>query len=52
MFAVAVVLLVGALIAAGFGLTGIAGAVAWLLFVVGVIILVVHLVTGRRARVP
>ena len=35
-----------------FGVAAVASQIAWLLFLVGIILLVVHLVTGRGARVP
>ncbi len=46
-------LLVG-LVAGALGLFGVAaaaGQIAWILFLVGVVILVVHLVTNRDTRV-
>jgi uncharacterized membrane protein YtjA (UPF0391 family) len=30
-----------------FGLAAIAGQIAWVLFLIGVVLLVIHLVTGR-----
>lgn len=51
MFGWAITFLVIALIAALFGFTGIAGVatnIAWILFVVGLILAVVFLVAGRR----
>lgn len=50
----AVTFLVIAIIAALFGFTGIAGTatqIAWILFVVGLIIAVVLFIMGRRPRV-
>ena len=47
-------LLVG-LIAGALGLFGVAAVatqIAWFLFLIGVIILVIHLVTGSRTKVP
>lgn len=47
----ALVFLVVGLIAGVLGATGvaaIASQIAWILFIVGVILLVVHLATGRR----
>jgi uncharacterized membrane protein YtjA (UPF0391 family) len=47
----ALVFLVVGLVAGALGLAGIAavaGQIAWLLFLVGVVLLVVHLATGRR----
>lgn len=35
-----------------FGVAAIASQIAWVLFLVGIILLVVHLVTGRGLRVP
>jgi uncharacterized membrane protein YtjA (UPF0391 family) len=34
-----------------FGIAAVASQIAWLLFLVGVILLVVHLVSGRSTRV-
>jgi len=51
----ALVFLVVGLVAGALGLFGVAAVasqIAWLLFLVGIILLVVHLVTGRGARVP
>jgi uncharacterized membrane protein YtjA (UPF0391 family) len=48
----ALVFLVIGLVAGALGLFGIAqvaGQIAWVLFVIGIVLLVVHLVTGRRA---
>ena len=50
----AVVFLIIGLIAAVFGFTGIAGAatnIAWILFVVGIILAIVFAVMGRRPRI-
>jgi uncharacterized membrane protein YtjA (UPF0391 family) len=47
-------LLVG-LVAGALGLFGvavIASQIAWVLFLIGIILIVVHLVTGRGLRVP
>ena len=33
-----------------FGIAAIAGQIAWVLFLVGVILVVVHMVTGRTPR--
>ncbi len=33
-----------------FGVAAIAGQISWLLFLVGVVILIVHLVVGRDTR--
>ena len=35
-----------------FGLAAIAGQIAWILFLVGVILLVIHMVSGRGPRTP
>ena len=35
-----------------FGLAAIAGQIAWVLFLIGVVLLVIHLVTGRSPRTP
>jgi len=35
-----------------FGVAAIASQIAWILFLVGIVILIVHLVAGRGARVP
>jgi uncharacterized membrane protein YtjA (UPF0391 family) len=49
----ALMFLVVGLIAGALGLFGIAqiaGQIAWVLFLVGVILIIVHMVTGRTAR--
>ena len=54
MFRWAITFLVIALIAGVFGFTGIAGTaanIAWILFVVGLILAVVFFLVGRRPRV-
>jgi len=54
MFGWAITFLIVALIAAVFGFTGIAGTavhIAWILFVVGLILAVVFLILGRRPPV-
>ena len=33
-----------------FGIAAVAGQIAWVLFLVGVILVVVHMVTGRATR--
>ena len=33
-----------------FGIAAVAGQIAWILFLVGVILVVVHMVTGRAPR--
>jgi uncharacterized membrane protein YtjA (UPF0391 family) len=51
----ALVFLVVGLIAGALGLFGVAAVatqIAWILFLIGVILLVVHLVTGRGVRIP
>ena len=35
-----------------FGLAAIAGQIAWFLFLIGIILLVVHMATGRGPRTP
>lgn len=48
----ALMFLIVGLIAGALGLTGVAavaGQIAWILFLVGVVLLVVHLARGRRA---
>jgi uncharacterized membrane protein YtjA (UPF0391 family) len=35
-----------------FGVAAIASQIAWVLFLVGIILIVVHLVSGRGVRVP
>jgi len=32
-----------------FGIAAIAGQIAWVLFLVGVVLIIVHMVSGRRA---
>jgi uncharacterized membrane protein YtjA (UPF0391 family) len=32
-----------------FGIAAIAGQIAWVLFLIGVILIVVHVISGRRA---
>jgi uncharacterized membrane protein YtjA (UPF0391 family) len=52
MFGWAITFLIVALVAAVFGFSGIAGAatnIAWILFVVGLILTIVFFVLGRRA---
>jgi uncharacterized membrane protein YtjA (UPF0391 family) len=47
----ALVFLVVGLIAGALGVSGVAAVasqIAWVLFLIGVVLLVVHLVTGRR----
>jgi uncharacterized membrane protein YtjA (UPF0391 family) len=51
----ALVFLVVGLVAGALGLFGVAAVatqIAWILFLIGVILLVVHLVTGRGVRIP
>ncbi len=50
----ALIFLVVGLIAGALGLFGVAAVasqIAWVLFLIGIILLVVHLVTGRTPRV-
>jgi uncharacterized membrane protein YtjA (UPF0391 family) len=35
-----------------FGVAQVASQIAWVLFLVGIILLVIHLVQGRRAPLP
>jgi uncharacterized membrane protein YtjA (UPF0391 family) len=35
-----------------FGLAAIAGQIAWFLFLIGVVLLVIHLASGRTPRTP
>jgi uncharacterized membrane protein YtjA (UPF0391 family) len=35
-----------------FGVAAMAGQVAWILFLIGVVLLVIHLVSGRRPGPP
>jgi len=32
-----------------FGIAAIAGQIAWVLFLIGVVLIVVHMISGRRA---
>lgn len=51
MFSWAITFLIIALIAGALGLSGIAGTatnIAWILFVVGIILAIVFAITGRR----
>jgi len=34
------------------GIAAIAGQIAWILFLIGVVLLVIHLITGRSPRTP
>jgi uncharacterized membrane protein YtjA (UPF0391 family) len=50
----ALVFLIVGLVAGALGLFGIAalaGQISWILFLVGIVLLVVHLVSGRRVRI-
>lgn len=54
MFSWALTFLIVALIAAVFGFTGIAGAatnIAWIFFVVGIVLALGFMIAGRRPRV-
>ncbi len=54
MFNWALIFLIVGLVAAVFGFTGIAGAatnIAWILFVVGLVLAVIFFVMGRRPRI-
>ena len=35
-----------------FGIAAVAGQIAWVLFLIGVVLLVIHLANGRRAGPP
>jgi len=35
-----------------YGVAAVASQIAWVLFVVGIVLLVVHLISGRRTIVP
>jgi uncharacterized membrane protein YtjA (UPF0391 family) len=51
----ALAFLVVGLIAGALGLLGIAAVatqISWILFLIGIVLLVLHLVTGRPAQVP
>ena len=51
----ALVFLIVGLIAGALGVTGVAvvaSQIAWVLFLIGVVLVVIHLVTGRRPLVP
>lgn len=51
----AIVFFVLGLIAGAMGLMGmaaIAGQIAWILLLIGVVLMIVHIVTGRRAGPP
>ena len=51
----ALVFLIVGLIAGALGVTGVAAVasqIAWVLFVIGLALLVVHLITGRRTLSP
>lgn len=45
-----VVGLIASLLGAG-GVAAIAGQIAWVLFIIGIVLLVIHFVTGRRTPV-
>lgn len=54
MFNWAITFLIIAIVAAVFGFSGIAGTatnIAWILFVVGIILAIVFALTGRRPRI-
>jgi uncharacterized membrane protein YtjA (UPF0391 family) len=51
----ALMFLIVGLIAGALGLLGVAqvaSQIAWVLFLVGIILVVIHLVSGRRATLP
>lgn len=35
-----------------YGVAAVASQIAWVLFVIGIILLIVHMVSGRRTLVP
>jgi uncharacterized membrane protein YtjA (UPF0391 family) len=35
-----------------FGVAAVAGQIAWILFLIGVVFLIIHLVNGRGPRTP
>jgi len=35
-----------------YGVAAVASQIAWVLFVIGIVLLIVHLVSGRRTLVP
>ena len=35
-----------------FGVAAVAGQIAWVLFLIGVVLLVIHLASGRTPRTP
>ena len=35
-----------------FGIAAVASQISWILFLVGIVMLVIHLVADRRARLP
>jgi uncharacterized membrane protein YtjA (UPF0391 family) len=51
----ALIFLVVGLIAGALGVSGVAAVasqIAWVLFVIGIVLLIVHLISGRRTMVP
>jgi uncharacterized membrane protein YtjA (UPF0391 family) len=51
----ALVFLVVGLIAGALGVSGVAAVasqIAWVLFVIGIVLLTVHLISGRRTLLP
>ena len=51
----ALVFLVVGIIAGALNLAGVAAVateIAWILFLIGIVLLVVHMISGRTARVP
>jgi len=51
----AVVFLVLGLVASllgAYGVAAVASQIAWVLFVVGIVLIVLHLITGRRTILP
>jgi uncharacterized membrane protein YtjA (UPF0391 family) len=35
-----------------YGVAAVASQIAWVLFVIGIVLLIVHLITGRRTIIP
>lgn len=51
----ALVFLIVGLVAGALGLGGVSGVatqIAWILFVISLVLFIIHLATGRRARLP
>jgi uncharacterized membrane protein YtjA (UPF0391 family) len=51
----ALIFLIVAIIAGAFGLSGVAGAatqIAWILFIIGLVLAVIFFIRGRGSRIP